>query len=184
MKHKRRRKNVRQETQGTTAGLAPAAGGRDAPSPADIRLHQAIEEFQGDRVDQALRLCQEILVAEPDHVDALNLAATITYRMGDSERTISLLKAVAAVQPNNAEAHSSLGDVLRWMQRSEEAVAAYRRALEIAPGVRRGALQPRPCRGAAGEVRRSRGRLPPRPGDTARPRAGAQQLRRHPAGRR
>ena len=135
MKHKRRRKKVRQETQGTTAGLAPAAGGRDAPSPADIRLHQAIEEFQGDRVDQALRLCQEILVAEPDHVDALNLAATITCRMGDSERTISLLKAVAAVQPNNAEAHSSLGDVLRWMQRSEEAVAAYRRALEIAPGV-------------------------------------------------
>ncbi len=135
MKHKRRRKKVRQETQGTTAGPSPAAGGRDAPSPADGRVQRAIEEFQGGRVDQALRLCQEILIAEPENVDALNLAATITYRMGDSERTISLLKAVAAVQPNNAEAHTSLGDVLRWMQRSEEAVAAYRRALEIAPGL-------------------------------------------------
>ncbi len=135
MKRKRRRKKVRQETQGTAAGPSPAAAGRDAPSPADARLQRAIEEFQGGRVDQALRVCQEILIAEPGHVDALNLAATITYQMGDSERTISLLKAVAAVQPNNAEAHTSLGDVLRWMQRSEEAVAAYRRALEIAPGL-------------------------------------------------
>ena len=135
MKRKRRRQKVRQETQGTTAGPSPAAGGRDAPSPVDGRLQRAIEEFQDGRVDQALRSCQEILIAEPDHVDALNLAATITYRMGASDRTISLLKAVAAVQPNNAEAHTNLGDVLRWMQRSEEAVAAYRRALEIAPGL-------------------------------------------------
>ena len=135
MKRKRHRQKVRQEPQGTTAGPSPAAGGRDAPSPADARVQRAIEEFQGGRVDQALRLCHEILIAEPDHVDALNLAATITDQMGDSDRTISLLKAVAAVQPNNAEAHTNLGDVLRWMQRSEEAVAAYRRALEIAPGL-------------------------------------------------
>ncbi len=86
-------------------------------------------------MDQALRLCQEILIAEPDHLDALNLAATITYRTGNSDRTISLLKAVAALRPNDAEAHINLGDVLRWTQRAEEAVAAYRRALEIAPGL-------------------------------------------------
>lgn len=117
------------------AGPSPAAEGRDAPSPTDGRLQRAIEEFEGGRTDEALRSCQEILIAEPAHVDALNLAATITYQMGASDRTISLLKAVAAVQPNNAEAHTNLGDVLRWMQRSEEAVAAYRRALGIAPGL-------------------------------------------------
>jgi Tfp pilus assembly protein PilF len=55
---------------------------------------------------------------------------------GDSAGAIAELQATLALEPQSAAAHLQLGNALVQAARPREAVAEYRRALELSPGLR------------------------------------------------
>ncbi|HIM42252.1 MAG TPA: tetratricopeptide repeat protein, partial [Rhodospirillales bacterium] len=89
MKRKKRRHKAQKKTRRTKTRCAPTGGRRDLPSyvsesgvPAGAAgahisspavLRQALAFLQAGRPQEALRLYRQILTAQPDHTDALNL---------------------------------------------------------------------------------------------------------------
>lgn len=96
-------------------------------------LRQALTCQQTGRVQEALRLYEQVLATEPANARALNFAATAYVQFGEVARAVKLLKRATAADPNYAEAYHNLGVVLRDAGRLEEAAVAYRRMLEIVP---------------------------------------------------
>lgn len=97
------------------------------------KLKNAVCLHQQGRLDQAAVLYQEILVTTPQHVDALQLLATIAVQRKQSEEAIRLFDRVLEIKPDYAEALNNRGAALRDLQRFEQALDSYDRALQIKP---------------------------------------------------
>src|SRR5579871_6979776 len=66
--------------------------------------------------------------------DALLEQAAAHYRAGQLREAEALYRQVLAVQPDRADLHAGLGTLLFLQARTDEAFAALRQALRIAPG--------------------------------------------------
>lgn len=85
---------------------------------------------RGDRLDEAVALVERALAVDPDngaYLDSLGWAFFKQQRVGDAE---PLLRRAAAQAPGNSVVQDHLGDVLWAAGHRQEAVAAWRRALE------------------------------------------------------
>ncbi len=82
---------------------------------------------------EAERLCRQILAAQGDYLDALNLLGIIAAQTRRTEEAAVLLGRAVAANPGDAAAHSNYGNVLRNLKRFEEALDSYARALKIKP---------------------------------------------------
>jgi len=90
-----------------------------------VELYEAANEIYANvPANSAFKIISSIRVAE-------NLNA-----LGDSERAISKLSNIATLAPDNLDAASSLGDILRFNKKYDEAIIAYSKALKIAGGDR------------------------------------------------
>jgi len=114
-------------------------------SDATMTLQQgfqlAVQHHQAGRLAEAEALYRQILAVEPRHAEALQLLGCIAQQRGQSDVAVDLIRrAVAAfrraiqLQPDYAEAHSNLGNVLRDQGLLDEAIAADRRAIQLNPG--------------------------------------------------
>lgn len=109
--------------------------GTPPPSPAPPQgLEAAVAAHQAGRVEEALLLYGRFLATRPKDTNALNLAAIASVQSGAYGRAVELLEAALAVNAEMAETHRNLGFALTRMGRYEDAAAAYRRAVELAPG--------------------------------------------------
>lgn len=109
--------------------------GTPPPSPAPPEgLEAAVAAHQAGRVQEALLLYGRFLATRPKDTNALNLAAIASAQSGAYGRAVELLEAALAVNAEMAETHRNLGFALTRMGRCENATAAYRRAVELAPG--------------------------------------------------
>ena len=95
--------------------------------------HQAVAAYQRADWTEAERLCRLMLNAKADHFAGLHLLGIIATQTRRAQEAIALLSSAVAVDPNSADAHTNLGNVLRDLKRPEEALASYDRALEIQP---------------------------------------------------
>ncbi len=75
----------------------------------------------------------EILKAVPGHPQALLLLGIARRMAGEPERALDILSALAKTQPRTASVHFELGMTLAALGRGEDAVAALRRCVELAP---------------------------------------------------
>lgn len=73
-------------------------------------------------------------LAQPAPLDEIYREAVSARHAGNSERAAVLLRQVTAAQPKNADAHLQLGISLLDLGQADQAEAAFRRTLEIAPG--------------------------------------------------
>ena len=149
MKRKKRRQKAQKKTRRTKTRCAPTGGRRALPSyvpesgvPAGAAgahisspavLRQALAFLQAGRPQEALRLCRQILTAQPDHTDALNLGGVAAFQSGDVNQGLKLVQGAVARRPEYVDAHNNLGNMLKALGRFDEAEAAYRRALKIKP---------------------------------------------------
>jgi tetratricopeptide (TPR) repeat protein len=85
------------------------------------------------RLEEARSLYKKVLVRDPKHFGALYLLGLLCARTGQGELGVSLMRRAIAVRPGIAGTHGELGDVLRDMERHEEAVANYGRAIDLKP---------------------------------------------------
>jgi tetratricopeptide (TPR) repeat protein/SAM-dependent methyltransferase len=92
-----------------------------------VRLHQA------GRLDEAERIYERLLTADPCHAGALHLLGVAAYARGDLERAARLITEAIGIDPNVTSFHVNLGNVLLDLGRAADAEACYRRALELEP---------------------------------------------------
>ena len=105
---------------------APADG---APLAAAVAAHRA-----GD-LDEADRLYEAVLRAQPEQPDALHLSGLIAHQRGDADAAVRLIRRALDQRPAFPVALNNLGNVLRGLGRRAEAAACYERALALRPAL-------------------------------------------------
>ena len=101
----------------------------------------AISAYEARHPDQAQQLCRDILRADPDHAEALNLLGVILQDTGRAEESIPLISRAVEIDPNFPDAFANLARAFRFMGEEKRAVTAARRATELDPDLAEGWLQ-------------------------------------------
>jgi Flp pilus assembly protein TadD len=106
-----------------------------ALAPGDTGLLRAFADFlyDGGRGGEAVPILTAVLNLHPDHVPARNLLAMAYASLGNTETAIENLRASAAHDPSRAGTWANLGLLLKDDGRFDEALAAYDKALTLAP---------------------------------------------------
>jgi eukaryotic-like serine/threonine-protein kinase len=83
--------------------------------------------------DQALDVVRQGLALDPKNEDLLNFESYSLAKWGDFDGALKASDAYMAVRPGDPNPFDSRGDILFMAGRDDEAVAAYRKALELKP---------------------------------------------------
>ena len=106
-----------------------------APDFAAARHDYALVLHRLNRHAEAIAQVDRLLASEPRNPSHLNLKAAALTRLGEHAQASEIFQAILADYPDNANVWISLGHTLRTTGRREEAIAAYRRAIDLAPGL-------------------------------------------------
>ncbi|MCA8003456.1 tetratricopeptide repeat protein [Burkholderia metallica] len=79
--------------------------------------------------EQAVKLCRELVIVEPDCIDALHLLTAIALRGGDYEEAIITMRKMLHMSSQSALINFNIAVALRELGRFDEEVAAYDEAL-------------------------------------------------------
>lgn len=97
------------------------------------KLSQSIEKLRDGDLDAAEAGLGDILADEPENPDALHFMGLLTYRRGDADKAIEIIRRALELDPKLAGAHNNLGNILQRLDRDAEAAGAYFEALKIDP---------------------------------------------------
>ena len=122
--------NGPQRTFGETR--ADRRGGRPAVRFART-LRAGLAHHQAGRLGRAETLYRKILLAEPEHADALHLLGLLAFQCGKLTTALQLIERALPALAALPEIHLNYGNVLRGVGRASEAVASYRRAVALEP---------------------------------------------------
>ncbi|MET3924649.1 methyltransferase [Devosia sp. 2618] len=102
-----------------------------------LQIDKALAELrmlrQSGNIDQAAQGVAAIVQAEPNHVGALRLMASLAMQTGTPTIAIGALSHALANGPRSMELLLELGDALNAGKQPAEAVSAYKQALAIRP---------------------------------------------------
>ena len=96
-------------------------------------LELAVQHHTAGRLPQAENIYQQILKADPNQPDALNLLGVIAHQVGKYDIAVDLITRALANKPDNAQAHYDLGKAFIKLGKLDEAVASFHKALAIKP---------------------------------------------------
>ncbi len=105
-------------------------GQRAASFPPDT-LSRIAELVNAGRYAELESVARELIALDPSSGVAWKVLSFSLARQGKD--ALAALENAAALMPEDAEAHSSLGNALRALGRLEESAARHRRAIAIAP---------------------------------------------------
>ena len=108
---------------------AQTAAGDDT----EMQLRRGIALHQRGYLDQAARIYDEVLAADPQQPDALHLLGAVDAQRGRYEPAIERIRAAIALAPRQAQYWNNLGIALQGKGEIAEAEAAYQRSLELDP---------------------------------------------------
>jgi Flp pilus assembly protein TadD len=96
-------------------------------------LDHAVSLLSRGQPGEALTVVTEVLEQQPGNADALNIAGACSRRLGQLEAAEDYWRRALKEEPDFADVHSNLSNLLRVARRFAEAEAGYRRALAIQP---------------------------------------------------
>lgn len=96
-------------------------------------LQQAVGLHRGGRLTEALAIYDQILAAEPDHADALNLSGLIRLAQGDAATAATLIARAVKLAPTSPLFRLNLGTAQAAMGNPDKAIASFERALKLKP---------------------------------------------------
>ena len=110
---------------------------RPASAPAAVDgatlLHQADAAVKEGLWSVAEQLAQQ-LIATPEHeADALHILGVLAYQCSDPEKALKLVESSVALNPEVARFHNTRGQILASLGLFPDALAAYERAIALAP---------------------------------------------------
>ncbi|HUH95675.1 MAG TPA: tetratricopeptide repeat protein [Casimicrobiaceae bacterium] len=97
-------------------------------------LQRAVTASSRGDYATAERLCRNILAAQPEHFDTLNLLGFVAARMGRVAEAAELLGRAAAVNPADFAVQNNRGLTLQALGRLDESLACYEQAIRLDPG--------------------------------------------------
>jgi len=108
---------------------------RLAPGYAEARLSLARILFAQQKAHPMLPLLERLLALDPRELRYRTLRARAYDLLGQNERALAILRGLIAEFPDNELVWLDYGHSLRAFGRFAEAIAAYRRATQLRPGM-------------------------------------------------
>jgi tetratricopeptide (TPR) repeat protein len=111
-----------------------------APQFTPARANLALVLYRTNRAAEALEELARVTLDDPDNVGPenvgiANLQAAAYGRIGEFDEALALYAQVLKEIPHQPKVWMSYGHMLKTVGRLEDGIAAYRRALEIQPGL-------------------------------------------------
>lgn len=98
-----------------------------------VLMDRATNAAQHDRNDLALQLLTAVTELAPDYAEAWNRRAYVFYTEGDYERSLGDLRRVLALDPSHYKALDGLGQIMRQLDRKDQALKIYERLQQVNP---------------------------------------------------
>ena len=105
------------------------------PDRDGARFDLASVLFRQQKAALAIPHLERLLALDPDEAAYRNLQAACLSSIGEYDRAIEIYHALLADFPRQPKLWLNLGHALRTVRRRDEAVAAYGRAIALAPGL-------------------------------------------------
>jgi predicted TPR repeat methyltransferase len=102
-------------------------------SPSQVEVNALLEHYQKGRYDLAENLAKTIAQKYPDHQFSWKVLGVVFQLTGRLQESLIASQRSVAILPNDAEAHSNLGNTLKELGRLEEAEASYSKAIALKP---------------------------------------------------
>ncbi|HEX4795161.1 MAG TPA: tetratricopeptide repeat-containing glycosyltransferase family protein [Humisphaera sp.] len=97
--------------------------------------HLAVQRHQAGDLAAAFLMYEQILRAQPDHADTLNMLALLESQRGNLPRALDLIDRAIAIDPSQAAYRGTQGVILSRMNRLDESIAAYGAAVSLQPNL-------------------------------------------------
>lgn len=111
---------------------APGASGSLAQIQVlQAELQRGLALHQQNRLAEAERIYRAILDRWPKNFDALHLLGVLAHQCGANEQAVEFLTKAVSVNPSSAQAHVNRANVLKALNRVEDALASFDKALKI-----------------------------------------------------
>jgi len=111
--------------------------GRNQPSPGAVAkaqaLQAAVQHHQNGQLALAQALYRQVLQADPNQPDALQLLGLIEHQQGHSAVAVELIGRAIQARPHAAMYHFNLGNTLHDMGQLDQAVNSFRQAIALQP---------------------------------------------------
>src|ERR1700733_10240707 len=106
--------------------------GEDVAQEASPRIQEvftaALGHHQAGRLNEAERLYQQILQADPHHADALHFLGVLPHQIGRQDMAVDLIGRAIAQNGRIPAFHNNLGNALKAQGKLQEAAASYAEA--------------------------------------------------------
>lgn len=96
-------------------------------------LQLGLKFYQAGKLVDADAVFQKILLARPDHFEALHHLGVIAQQSGNSLRAATLIRRAVEINPSSSPACNNLGVAYKSLGHLEDAEDCFRKALELAP---------------------------------------------------
>jgi tetratricopeptide (TPR) repeat protein len=96
-------------------------------------LALALQHHQAGRLREAEAMYRQILVANPMHVDALQLLGLLAHQVGRNDLAVELIGRAIQLDDGVAAFHNNIGLAYHQLGKNGEAEAAFRRAIALDP---------------------------------------------------
>lgn len=106
-----------------------------APDEANRLVESAKAALQRGQLDDAERLCRDLLADNPDHGEALYLLAAIQRYARRPLESLATIARLIELQPGYGRAYQERGHALRALGRMDEALSAYQDAVAYNVGL-------------------------------------------------
>ena len=106
---------------------------KDFPREDEARAGLATRLNAGEQFDRALAVLKEGLDLDPKNETLLNISCYVRAAAGNLPAALQANDRYLAVRPNDPNPWDTRGDVLFALRQDDEAVTAYRKALELKP---------------------------------------------------
>ena len=104
-----------------------------APNFTPARANLALVLYRTNRAAEALEELQRVTADDPDNVGHANLQAAAFGRIGEFDEALALYELVLKETPGQPRVWMSYGHMLKTVGRQAYGIAAYRRAIALAP---------------------------------------------------
>lgn len=98
-----------------------------------VDLNAGLEEHRRGRLDLAAAVYEAALRENPDNPTALHLLGLVAIQQGNPAQSVALIGRSVALRPDDAIAHSNLGEAYRAIGEVDKAIASCRTALALRP---------------------------------------------------
>ena len=108
---------------------------RSGEQALDELMARGVDAMQEGRHEEAIALFSEVIARKPAFAEGWNKRATTYFLAGEYEKSIADCDEVLKRNPHHFGALSGLGEIYLALERPAQALAWFRRALEVNPNL-------------------------------------------------